>query len=218
MSNTPTSPSPGATTPSGGSGAFAFPRPYFFPPFYTMQPNKTTLHAQLVKWSEIVLAYCQHHRIFRLSLAGQTPVSAPAADHHHHQPPPSTLDTSELFSNRHIGRSLAPEDIRKVIDFLAKDGRAEYVGGGGGGGGNSDKANAADLVWIHWRSPDEWAALVEAWVDQTGQKGSVLTFYELTQGDATRGTGMYFFIFFLLPSIGVSVSSNVAAGPHAPTH
>ncbi len=31
--------------------------------------------------------------------------------------------------------------------------------------------------------------MIEAWVDNTAQKGTVLTLYELTEGDATKGTG-----------------------------
>lgn len=71
-----------------------------------------------------------------------------------------------------------------MIDFLRKDGRAEYVAGG-------DKEG--DVVWVYWRTPEEWAALVEAWVEETGQKGSVLTLYELTEGEGTRGTGEFLF-------------------------
>ena len=29
--------------------------------------------------------------------------------------------------------------------------------------------------------------MLEAWVDQTGQKGTVLTLYELVEGEATEG-------------------------------
>lgn len=39
--------------------------------------------------------------------------------------------------------------------------------------------------WIYWRRPEEWASVIEEWVDRTGQKGSVLTLYEITESDAT---------------------------------
>lgn len=64
---------------------------------------------------------------------------------------------------------------------MRKEGRAEYVAEGGGEGG--------DVVWIYWRTPEEWASLIEGWVDETAQKGTVLTLYELTEGEGTRGTG-----------------------------
>lgn len=41
-------------------------------------------------------------------------------------------------------------------------------------------------VWIYWRRPEEWAAALEEWVDRTGQKGVVLTLYEIVEGDASR--------------------------------
>ena len=41
-------------------------------------------------------------------------------------------------------------------------------------------------VWIFWRRPEEWAVALEEWVDRTGQKGTVLTLYEIAQGDASR--------------------------------
>lgn len=153
---------------------FPFPRDYFFPPFFTRQTNLTTHHAQLVKWASLVLSYCRHYRIFKLPLPGSanTPIADAAAA------AAATGDPSELFHNKTLNRRLSLADAREVIDVLRKDGRAEYVGGGDSG----------DVVWVYWRKPEEWAALLEAWIDETAQKGSVLTMYELTQGEGTRGT------------------------------
>lgn len=144
------------------SSSFQFPREYHFPPFFTPQPNLTTHHAQLTKWSSLILSYTKHHRLFKLSL--------------------SSASESDLFSNRRINRHLGPSDIREVIDFMRKDGRAEYAGG--------DKT-PGDVVFVYWRKPEEWAGLVEAYVEETAQKGSVLTVYELTDGEGTRGTGTW---------------------------
>ncbi|OTA80925.1 hypothetical protein M434DRAFT_25372 [Hypoxylon sp. CO27-5] len=156
--------------------SFEFPREYNFPPFFTRQTNLTTLHAQLEKWSSLVLAYCRHHRLFRLSLSYEgTP----------HE---------ELFRNRRLGRSLRLADAREVLDFMRREGRAEPVGSssgsgsGGGIGSGSSKEGGGDVFWIYWKTPEEWAALVEAWVEETAQKNSVLTLYELTEGEGTRGT------------------------------
>jgi len=90
---------------------------------------------------------------------------------------------TDLFYNRRLNRRLSLADAREVIDFLRRSGRAEYVGDDTGGGGGGD------VVWIYWRTPEEWAALVEGWVEETAQKGSVLTLYELTEGNGTSGTG-----------------------------
>ncbi|KAK5662050.1 hypothetical protein OQA88_10164 [Cercophora sp. LCS_1] len=142
---------------------FAFPREYSFPPFFTRQTNLTTHHAQLTKWSALVLSYCRHHRIFKLPLSSfvdDTP--SPVAD--------------DLFRNRKLNRRLSLADIREVIDFLRKDGRAENA------------IDSGDVVWIYWRTPEEWGALVDNWIEETAQRGSVLTLYELTDGEGSRGT------------------------------
>ncbi|KAI1074197.1 ESCRT-II complex, vps25 subunit [Whalleya microplaca] len=155
-----TPPPPTTTTATTTASPFDFPREYHFPPFFTRQTNLTTHHSQLEKWSVLILSYCRHHRLFKLSL------SAPA--------------TEDLFHNRRLNRRLSVADAREVLDFMRKDGRVEYVDGGGAGGG--------DVVWVFWRTPEEWAALLEEWVDGTAQKGAVLTLYELTEGEGTRGT------------------------------
>ncbi|KAK4241739.1 ESCRT-II complex subunit [Achaetomium macrosporum] len=205
---TPSGTPPSTSTPSiHSTQPFPFPPEYSFPPFFTRQTNLTTHHAQLVKWSSLVLAYCRHHRIFKLSLSGSSGTTT------HNQAAAAAagdttttgtgtsgggeLDTTELFYNRRINRRLSLADIREVIDFLRRDGRAEYVAGGDGSSGSSAGGGGAeggvggaggDVVWIYWRTPEEWASLVGGWVDSTGQKGSVLTLYELVEGDGTRGT------------------------------
>lgn len=60
--------------------------------------------------------------------------------------------------------------------------RAEWVGDG------SAHANRS-IAWIYWRRPEEWAEVILEWIEETGQKGSVVTLYEITQGEATVGQG-----------------------------
>lgn len=84
---------------------------------------------------------------------------------------------STLFHNATIKKRLSAKDAKDVIDYMvSKEGeeRAEWIG--------SQKAAA----WIWWRTPEEWAALLEHWVNDTGQKGMVLTLYELVEGEATE--------------------------------
>jgi ESCRT-II complex subunit VPS25 len=136
---------------------FAFPQIYSFPPFYTLQPNALTRASQLRSWSSLIQAYCRHHRLFKLTLV-------------------DALD-STLFHNSTIKKRLSAKDAKDVIDYMvSKEGeeRAEWIG--------SQKAAA----WIWWRKPEEWAALLEVWVSDTGQKGTVLTLYELVEGEATE--------------------------------
>ncbi|TKW56804.1 Vacuolar protein-sorting-associated protein 25 [Colletotrichum tanaceti] len=177
---------------------FPFPREYSFPPFFTRQTNLTTHHAQLVKWSDLILAYCRHHRIFKLSLGAAFPSASSALPHAlpnhtaaaassspHNEPTtfsPATAATSaaaapeELFHNRTLNKRLSLADAREVLEFMRKDGRAEPL------------PASTDVFWVYWRTPDEWASVVEGWIDETAQKGVVLTLYELTEGESTRGT------------------------------
>jgi len=59
---------------------------------------------------------------------------------------------------------------------MSKEGRAEWVSGGKGEGGE---------FWVWWRNVEEWAGLIAEWVDETAQKNTVLTLYELTESEAT---------------------------------
>ncbi|KAI8300192.1 hypothetical protein K4K61_009956 [Colletotrichum sp. SAR11_59] len=177
---------------------FPFPREYSFPPFFTRQTNLTTHHAQLVKWSDLILAYCRHNRIFKLSLNAAIP-SAPTAALPHALPTTSTPSIAitdptlggnstassgaagpeELFHNKTLNKRLSLADAREVLEFMKKDGRAEQL------------PASPDVFWVYWRTPDEWAAAIEAWIDETAQKGVVLTLYELTEGEGTRGTDFH---------------------------
>jgi len=153
------------TTTTTTAPAFIYPAHHSFPPFYTLQPNLTTRASQLTSWTTLILTYCAHHRVYRLS------------------------PTSPLFFNAALNRRLGPDDARIVLAHLASKGRAEWVSPPAPAHAKNSHApaNADAEAWIWWRSPDEWAALVAAWVDETGQRGVVLTLYELREGDATAG-------------------------------
>lgn len=82
-----------------------------------------------------------------------------------------------MFHNTTIKKRLSAKDAKDVINYMvSKEGeeRAEWVG--------PQKAAA----WIWWRKPEEWGALLEHWVNDTGHKGTVLTLYELVEGEATE--------------------------------
>ncbi|KAL7622306.1 hypothetical protein AAE478_007810 [Parahypoxylon ruwenzoriense] len=166
-----------AAAAAAATPPFDFPREYHFPPFFTRQTNLTTRHSQLEKWSSLVLAYCRHHRLFKLSLSSLSSANPNPNNNNNN----ASTSTEDLFYNRRINRRLSVADAREVLDFMRRDGRAEPVGGGSGG----------DVFWVHWRTPEEWAEMIENWVDETAQKGAVLTLYELTEGEGTRGTEFY---------------------------
>ncbi|KAF2460930.1 ESCRT-II complex component [Lineolata rhizophorae] len=152
----------------GGGGGFAFPPHYSFPPFFTLQPALTTRASQLHSWSQLIQAYCRHRRLFALSLV-------------------DAVDT-DLFCNAALGRRLSLRDAREVIAWMCgKEGgeRAEWIGAGNAAKGK-EGAEARAACWVFWRRPEEWAGVIEGWVDATGQKNTVLTLYELLESDATK--------------------------------
>jgi len=148
------------------AGDFAFPPIYHFPPFWTPQPTLSTRRAQLRKWSSLILSYCQHQRLLRLSLtdALQTP----------------------LFHNKELKKRLTLAEAREIIEWMCREEggkQAEWVAGGKEGG--------KEVCWIWWRGVEEWAEMVAGWVEETGQKGTVLTLYEITEGEGTMGQGTF---------------------------
>ncbi|KAJ4361634.1 hypothetical protein N0V95_001711 [Ascochyta clinopodiicola] len=146
---------------------FQFPPHYSFPPFFTLQPVATTRSSQLQSWSTLIQSYCRFHRIFSLSLI-------------------DALSTP-LFHNTTLSRQLSLRDAKAILSWMASpEGgqRAEFISSTG------SKKKAADegeggRVWIYWRRPEEWAAALEDWVDRTAQKGTVLTLYEIVEGEAS---------------------------------
>ncbi|KXJ96798.1 ESCRT-II complex subunit-domain-containing protein [Microdochium bolleyi] len=188
---------------------FDFPREYNFPPFFTRQANLATLHSQRDTWSQFILAYCRHHRIFRLSLSSaiSTSSSSDTAGGNNNNNNDSTSsaaagasnstgtaaagghDVRELFHNRRLDRRLPLADARDVLEHMRKDGRAEPTTSSTGTSLSlsSSSGETSDVWWIYWRTPDEWAAMIEGYVDETAQRGTVLTLYELVEGEGTRG-------------------------------
>ncbi|KAK8100735.1 vacuolar protein-sorting-associated protein 25 [Apiospora kogelbergensis] len=164
------------------SNSFDFPREYHFPPFFTRQTNVNTHRAQLEKWSSLILGYCAHHKLYKLSL------SATAAGNNDNSSSNAGASADDLFHNRNLNRRLSTADAREVLDFMRKEGRAEFVAGGDNG---AAKEGGGDVAWIYWKTPEEWAKELEGWVDDTAQKGTVLTLYELTQGEDTRGSAFH---------------------------
>eukprot|EP00727_Mastigamoeba_balamuthi_P006749 m51a1_g2695 hypothetical protein (990) ;mRNA; f:782470-786054 len=82
---------------------------------------------------------------------------------------------SPLFSNSAINRKLPAEGIVAFVDELVAQGSAEWV--------NKDKTKASIL----WRNIDHWASLVYDWVSQTGQTNTVMTVWEIQNGDSSQG-------------------------------
>ncbi|KAF2856118.1 ESCRT-II complex, vps25 subunit [Plenodomus tracheiphilus IPT5] len=165
-------PPPSAPLPSqqpNSPPAFTFPPHYSFPPFFTLQPVASTRSSQLLSWSTLIQSYCRHHRIFSLSLIDALP--------------------TPLFTNPTLHRSLSLRDAKAVLSWMASPeggNRAEWIPTGGP---NNKKTKGDEgeggKAWIYWRRPEEWASVLEEWVERTGQRGVVLTLYEIGEGDAS---------------------------------
>lgn len=146
---------------------FQFPPTYSFPPFFTPQPNTSTRLSQLQKWSSLIQSYCRHHHIYRLSLIEAV--------------------ESPLFHNAALRKRLGLSEARAVLDWMAK---AEEEGGGGRRAKWID-GGSKTVAWVWWRRPEEWAGILADWVEATGQKNTVLTVYELIEGEGTASQGVF---------------------------
>lgn len=149
---------------------------YTFPPFYTLQPNHSTRTAQLTAWSALLTSYTQHHHLFRLS------------------------PRHPVFHNTSLNRRLQLEDVGVLFAFMRERGTALPVGsnttqskqrGWYGGRAGADASVPAEgevgEVFVLWHSLEEWASKLQDSIEVTGQRGAVLTAYEMTEGEQSRG-------------------------------
>lgn len=83
------------------TSTFQFPSIYNYKPFFTKQPNEQTWNAQLTNWSDLILQYCKHNQIYKLT-----------AEH-------------ELFHNKSIDRRLKSDTIKLIFNYMITQGRAE---------------------------------------------------------------------------------------------
>lgn len=139
------------------------------------------------RWANLVSDWCRYHRTFRLALND-------AVD-------------SPLFHNVRLRRRIGVQEARAIIDWMATP---QEEGGGGkgaewvpagsatGGGGSSSKMSVSEktIAWIWWKRPEEWAKLIADWIEETAQKNTVLTLYELMHGEATASQGTLTYAFF----------------------
>ena len=86
--------------------------------------------------------------------------------------------SSPLFGNEVISRRLQPSDANEILHLMASAGLAEWF------------VSDGNKLMIFWRKPSEWASLLYEWVDGSGQVDSVLTLYEIREGEVSSGTGI----------------------------
>ncbi|EOR01904.1 Vacuolar protein-sorting-associated protein 25 [Wallemia ichthyophaga EXF-994] len=74
-----------------------------FPPFYTQQPNGTTLSQQLSLWQRHILATCKQRRQFKLSYS------------------------DDIWANDKIKRAASKDFIGAILESIVKDGVAAFT-------------------------------------------------------------------------------------------
>ncbi|CAH1788791.1 unnamed protein product [Owenia fusiformis] len=85
---------------------FEWPWQYNFPPFFTLQPNMSTQAKQIEGWTNLVLSYCRHSKLYTLDV--------------------NEAHSSQLFHNKSIERKLSIEAIYIILEELRKKGNLEW--------------------------------------------------------------------------------------------
>ncbi|KAN0034880.1 hypothetical protein ACTFIV_001416 [Dictyostelium citrinum] len=146
---------------------FQFPPYYQKEPFFTIQPILNTRKKQFQMWQDLILQYCRHYKIYELDINE------------------SIKSNSVLFNNEKINRKLSREALKSIIDDIIDNGFAEWVDSGSSK--EKDKNNNNNnRVLIMWRKPDEWASHIYKWVTDCGLLNTVLTVWEIQNGDDSK--------------------------------
>jgi len=126
---------------------------HLFP--HRLQPVLNTRKKQIAMWQNLVLDYTRHFKMYQLDV--------------------DEAASSPLFYNATINRRLSVENIRIILEHLAKEGNGTW------------KDKEKRRFTILWRSPAQWGEMLYKWVCSSGFTDTVMTIYELREGDATEG-------------------------------
>ncbi|CAG8537413.1 10323_t:CDS:2, partial [Acaulospora morrowiae] len=129
-----------------------------------LQPTQTTWENQTSLWSEIILAYFRHHKLYRLELSEGL--------------------NGELFNNQGIKRRLKLETLEEIIEVMVGQGTAEWY--------PPSKKTAALIYWRkpeEWASLiDKWVfdngfnnSILTVYEIAHGEASEGFEFYELDQ-------------------------------------
>ncbi|KAK0221868.1 ESCRT-II complex vps25 subunit [Armillaria fumosa] len=138
------------TTPSG----FLLPSIHSTPPFFSEQPNETTLASFTDHWIKLILAYARHRRLFFL---------------HVEDAETSGNDWDEVFKNERINRRVLPPYLEHIMGAMVAKNVAVF-----------EPAKQTRSALLYWRLPEEWAETLHEWAASTGHLNTIMTFYEVT--------------------------------------
>lgn len=86
---------------------FEFPFFWSFPPYFTLQPVEETRRKQVALWCELILRWCKHHQVYKLST--------------------DVAEDTALFANQQINRSLNGETRTLLLQVLVKNGNGMWL-------------------------------------------------------------------------------------------
>ncbi|CCH42087.1 Vacuolar protein-sorting-associated protein 25 [Wickerhamomyces ciferrii] len=156
---------------------YKFPQIYNFPPFFTKQPNEQTWQAQLNNWIQLILSYCKANKVWILNNKGEALSQGNIEDLEESITSLSInqddgISKDGIFVNNKIQRRLEPQVINEIFQQMVKNNDAFYIT-------KKDQSS----VFINFYRPEDWASMILEWIESTGQNGTVLTMYEISQGD-----------------------------------
>lgn len=86
---------------------FEFPFFWNYPPYFTLQPVEETRRKQIALWCELILRWCKHHKVYKLST--------------------DLAEDTALFANSQINRSLNTEARTVLLQALVKQGNGLWL-------------------------------------------------------------------------------------------
>ena len=187
-SMTMTAPTSYSSSSSSSSSSNLVPPPLFsFPPFFTLQSHPSTLSTQLTQWSAWVLTWCRYHRVFTLDSETGSALSIPKDASEASR----EVDTESLWGNPKIERRLPTVSRRQVLAHLVESSKAtpDVPLLPAKSTSKNTTTQQTSRVLVYWRRPEEWAEMIYNWVVETGQNRSIMTLFELTEGELIEGQG-----------------------------
>ncbi|KAF5359988.1 hypothetical protein D9758_007583 [Tetrapyrgos nigripes] len=165
------------------STGYLLPSIHSAPPFFTQQPNPTTLAIATEHWVKLITGYARHRKLFFLRVEdAESPGN----------------DWAEVLRNERINRRLPPTYLSYILEILVNKNLAAY-----------EPPAQTRAVMLFWRLPEEWAEVLHEWATSTGQLNSILTFYDITDPPLESPlTGIP--IPLLRRAIGILTKSNRA--------
>lgn len=174
---------------------------------YRLQPNAQTFSHQLGLWTSLFLSYCKFYRIFTIDVTAEDGGSRLGSlfwnqgirsKAQRYTAPGMVLIDRANF----VGR-LQPSAIKQLVNHLLKEGLVAPD--------PPKQSPTAATYLIYWRKPQEWAKLLLQYVEDNGLKGSIMTVYEITDGDMTGTSAVDF-----CASCSLTDSSPTTVSPRLP--